>query len=121
MTTVPVANEDQDSVSLLRERIARLEERYIGAERALNLTRDALEVRLESMNEFRSQLEKERGGYLSRDLYEREHTYLSGRISELERARANAVGSVGAYSSIGDFVKLVLVGLIAAIVAHFWR
>ena len=59
-------------------------------ERALEIAHRGMEKRLEGMNEFRAQLEKQAGTFVDR----RAHEVVEGRLNVLEQANANLVGRV---------------------------
>src|ERR1035441_4420028 len=44
---------------------------------ALSIIKNATDLRLESMNELRKQIETERGSFVARELYDREHSHRS--------------------------------------------
>jgi hypothetical protein len=71
-----------------------------GDKEALKIYAEDMDRRLDAHNKFREQIERERGEYLTRDLYDREHTGLDDRIKELEVSRGNQVGKSAAYASI---------------------
>lgn len=83
---------------------------------ARTLAVEDINRRLEDMNQFRAQLNKERGDYLLRHDYEREHSALADRVKELEIARGEQSGKAAAYASLAG-----LVGIGAGIVLHFWK
>ena len=84
--------------------------------------REALEMRLEAMNEFRKQLERERSGFLTQDKYDVKHEALERvvisriefaekRVMELEKMVANMKGrSAAIISALG--IGLVILQLI---------
>ena len=71
----------------------------------------SLEQRLESMNEFRAQLDKQAGTFINRA----EHDHLCERVSDLERNRARLEGR----SSLS--VVLAVMGVIVSILALLER
>ncbi len=75
---------------------------------ALGLAREAIEHRLEGMNELREQITSERGSYVSRVEYEAKHDTLVNRVNELEKARSNVEGRMWALGSIVIIVELAL-------------
>jgi hypothetical protein len=78
-------------------------------------TKENLELRLESMNQFRSQITEERGTMLSRETYETRHVDLERRISLIETGLANIRGRSAATSAALG-VGLVILQL----VMHFF-
>ena len=75
-----------------------------------------LERRLEEMNNFREQINQERGDYLRRDMYDRENAALSDRVKSLEIVRGEQSGKAAAYASMVGFVVVIV-----QVVLHFWR
>jgi len=75
-----------------------------------------LERRLEEMNNFREQINQERGDYLRRDMYDRENAALSDRVKSLEIVRGEQSGKAAAYASMIGFVVVLV-----QVVLHFWK
>jgi len=75
-----------------------------------------LERRLEEMNNFREQINQERGDYLRRDMYDRENAALSDRVKSLEIVRGEQSGKAAAYASMIGFVVVIV-----QVVLHFWK
>jgi hypothetical protein len=75
-----------------------------------------LERRLEEMNNFRAQINQERGDYLRRDMYDRENAALSDRVKSLEIVRGEQSGKAAAYASMVGFVVVLV-----QVVLHFWQ
>jgi len=75
-----------------------------------------LERRLEEMNNFREQINQERGDYLRRDMYDRENAALSDRVKSLEIVRGEQSGKAAAYASMVGFVVVIV-----QVVLHFWK
>ena len=62
---------------------------------ALNAAKEATDKRLESMNELRKQIDTERGTFVTRELYDREHRRLLDDIASLSKSRDSASGEKG--------------------------
>ena len=96
-------------------------------QRARDLAFIEINRRLDDMNELRRQIEIERGTYVRREVYDREHNAMrdlfnsrldmmrdadDGRLKELENAKSNADGrmwGIGAmYAFLAVIVNLVL-------------
>ena len=77
---------------------------------------EVLDYRLEEMNNFRAQINHERGEYLRREMYDREQVALAERVKILEIARGEQTGRTAAYASI-----VALVVIVAQVVLHFWK
>lgn len=106
------------------------EEKHAMEYRAIILARVALDKRLEEMNELRKQIDHERGKYLPRDLYDKEHDAfrdsiytkfdslretLSSRVSLLENSKSNLEGRMWA---IGAMISLIVI--VVNLALHFW-
>jgi len=76
----------------LIERLARLEEKLISAERALTLATSALDKRLDSMNEIREQLTAQANTFLLRDTFDYKHAILQKQVDYLRLAEAKIQG-----------------------------
>ena len=77
---------------------------------------EVLDYRLEEMNNFRAQINQERGDYLRRDMYDRENAALSDRVKSLEIMHGEQSGRAAAYASM-----VALVVIVAQVVLHFWK
>ncbi len=77
---------------------------------------EVLDYRLEELNNFRAQINQERGDYLRRDMYDRENAALSDRVKILEIVRGEQSGRTAAYASM-----VALVVIVAQVVLHFWK
>jgi len=85
---------DDDRVTLREFMLVQLEaveERFAQfirySEDRLSRTEKDLERRLEGMNEFRAQLEKQTRNFVTREYYETKHELIERRITELEKLR----------------------------------
>ena len=67
-----------------------MELRHAAMDKAVALAHGTLEARLESMNQFRAQLERQAGGFVDR----RAHEIVETRLNMLEQAAANLTGRV---------------------------
>lgn len=86
-------------------------------EQAIKVARQALEQRLEGMNEFRAQLTRQAGEFASREMLEARFASLSDRIDGnsdrvqgLELRIAYYVGAAGVLGAIVAVIGQVLVG-----------
>jgi hypothetical protein len=91
-----------------------------GDKEALKVASVDVDRRLEAHNRFREQIEKERGEYLTKELYDREHLSLANRVKELEISRGEQAGKAAAYAATFAFIAALL-GIMAAIVGHYWK
>lgn len=103
-----------EQIAALRERVAALEAQHNSSEESLGITRNELNRRLEEMNQFRAQIGQERGEFVRRDMYDQALALLADRIAALERSKAGALGTIGAYGSI----IALLMGIAALVV--YW-
>ncbi len=101
----------------IKERVSKLEEwrqHHPDIHRLENVARQIaakdIDRRLEAMNELRRQIEEERGVYLTRDLYDREHGTLSGRVRDLElnRGEDKLTPFIGGLRYLGYIAAVVL-------------
>ena len=87
---------------------------------ALVLAREDVNRRLDGMNELREQINRERGQFLSRDLYDREHARLSEemdrRLKVLENRESNLQGRIFATGAIIAFLLSIL-----ALALRLWK
>ncbi len=82
-------------------------------DRALAMARDDVNRRLDGMNELRQQIASERGFYLSRELFDREHSALRDamdmRLKVLENRGSNLDGRLWAVGAVISFVVSAVV------------
>jgi hypothetical protein len=99
------------------EAYARAEDlRHEAGDAKIQKANEVLDYRLEEMNNFRAQINQERGDYLRRDMYDRENAALSDRVKSLEIVHGEQSGRAAAYASM---VGLVVV--LVQVVLHFWK
>jgi hypothetical protein len=91
------------------------DEQWIGHRRehellkeAINRAGQVLETRLETMNEFRNQLNAERGSYLTLAQYEAKHEVATNRITELEKFKSNMEGRFGTWTIVLAIATLLI-------------
>ena len=84
---------------------------------ALDIDKRATDLRLEYMNELRSQINAERGTFVLRELYDRETKRVHELINTLREARA---GHTGEQTELMKFLPWLLAAVVA-IVAHCWK
>lgn len=65
---------------------------------ALRASREALDVRLETMNQFRAQILSERGLMVTKERFDVVHEGLDKRVGVIEAGLANLVGRMAAYA-----------------------
>jgi len=74
------------------------------------LARNTMEARLEKLNELRSEVVRDRGEYVRRDVHSREIEAMNNRLSSLENFRAKSIGVAA--------VLVLFSGTIGAVVAR---
>ena len=79
---------------------------------ALSLAREATDSRLHAMNELRQQIDQERGMYITRELYDREHQRMQEEVANLRTSRDT---STGEKSALERFWPLLLSAAILAV------
>ena len=90
---------------------------------ALEVAKRATDQRLESMNELRKQIDMERGTFISRELYDREHLRIREELTTLRTTQEAAIAnlrtsrdeSVGEKGTLERFWPLLLSAGILAI------
>jgi DNA-binding transcriptional MerR regulator len=82
-----------------------------GTDKALEAAKEELERRLESMNEFREQLEAQSRTFLTREYYESRHTALAQKIDNVDKMQAAAEARSKVYAVVVAATISVLVGL----------
>lgn len=83
---------------------------------AIRTAREAIDRRLDEMNELRSQINSERGNYVQRDFYDEKHNSLKDtldtRLKVLETAWSNMQGRIwmmgAAISAVVVAINLIL-------------
>lgn len=95
---------------LLRELEKRLEMRFMLEHEARDKLEGLLDKRLDEMNQFRAQIDKERTEYMTRQLYEDRHASLIERMNRMETWQSKLVG-VG-------MGLMVLSGILGAVIVR---
>jgi len=107
-------SDPKDSMVSLREYVDTLFRGYKKAHekehellnQSIILARDALDIRLEHMNEFRAQVLSDRGEFVNKDKFDLTHAALINRVSQLER---DAAAFRGRMLGIGSAVTVMLI------------
>jgi hypothetical protein len=97
----------------LREQWEDAHERFHTVDKeALALARREIDRRLDDMNKFREQIDRERGEFLRRDMYDEQHSAMrsetDSRLKLLETNRSNLEGRMWA---MGAVITAIAVGL----------
>jgi hypothetical protein len=87
--------------------------RFAASQRAVDHAMSALDYRLESMNEFRSQIQTERTGYATKESLEE----LRKRVETMERGRATGDGRFWALG-IGITVTIAAITAVITVVVR---
>lgn len=87
--------------------------RFDAQQMALDLAKKEMDRRLEAMNEFRAQLEKQANTFLTTERYESCHGRLVDQITFLEKAQVAAEARGKVYATIVAAVISLLVGVVA--------
>lgn len=106
------------------------EDRHRAELEALKVARGEVDRRLDDMNDLRRQIEAERGKYLLRDLYDKEHDAMRDtfharldtvresadlRLKSLESTKSNLEGRLWAIGAMIGFVVIVI-----NLALHYW-
>ena len=92
---------------------ARLFERFVTLETEVREYRSAQDLRLGKLNELREQVLSDRAQFLSVAVYQVQHGTLLDKLEDLRSAQTRIVGA--------GTVLVPLMGMVGAIVGHFWR
>ncbi len=84
------------------------------SERANEKAKEVMEIRLEGMNEFRSQIDKERTSYATKEMVEREVRLAGARIKRLEMSNSFSSGRMW-MAMAGFAIVPTIISLIAFI------
>ena len=106
-------NEEIKHERELREQWQDAHERFHTLDKqALELARREVDRRLEEMNKFRDQIERERGEFMRRDMYDEQHGAMRSetdtRLKTLEQSKSNLEGRLWA---MGAGITTIAVGL----------
>lgn len=101
-----------DSVSLKEY----LESRINGVEKATTVAAASMEKRLESMNEFRSQLKDQTATFLTKEYYEMNHKVVQDQVDVLRLSKAELAGKASQSSVTVAFI-ISAIGIIFSIIS----
>ncbi len=95
---------------------------------ALNKASQAIDGRLEGMNQLRDQINTERSSYVSRAGYDERYRAIDDRINQLREFVAQTIGAEKAKANVGDNTRaniaiMISVGsvIIGLMVRLFWK
>lgn len=83
-----------------------------GDQRALDLAKSTIDYRLAAMNELREQISKERGNYITREIYDKSMESLEKRVQALELFSANIQGRIWMFAFLTTAITSVVVIII---------
>jgi hypothetical protein len=92
------------------EKIARLEEKLIASEKALNVANESMQSRLATMNEFRDQLKDQAARFVTRDELMLLIKPICEDIQDLRESRAMLEGKAN-QSSVNKVMLVAIIGL----------
>ena len=75
---------------------------------ALALANAAIAAKLHDMNELRKQIDTERGTFITREFYDREHQRIREEISDLRSSRDTSSGEKGLLEQLWPFILAAL-------------
>ena len=113
--TQQLAQEVKDVAQEVKHLKELMELRFSNLDEAISVARERVDDRLEGMNELREQIQNERGQYLTRDSYDREHKALEIRVGALELQNSKWTGSLW---MLGAALSAVVV--IVNVLLKFW-
>jgi len=93
---------------LLVERDGRMDDRFGAFKEAISKADTSLTIRLEQMNQFRSQITQERGTYVTREFIDEQAKAGNDRLSRLEAWQGKVIGGLMVVAAIGvaNFVEV---------------
>lgn len=98
MTDVPLKEYLEGRISAMETQDAAQWEshrrEHVLLKEAIDVAYSVLNGRLEGMNEFRGQINAERGDYVVKTVYEERHDRMTERLSELEKYKSNMDGKL---------------------------
>lgn len=107
---------EEDGVSLKEHLESRCDLRMESMDKAITLAKQALDTRLDQMNEIRSAMKEQASQYITRH----EHDFLVSDIQSLKESRAELRGKASQTSVIIGYVFSFL-GLLIATISLFHR
>ena len=107
---LPLIKEIKSIKLLINEREKQVNIRFDNIDKALVLARDQLDLRLESMNEIRAQLERQANTFISDDKFES----LSEKVNSIDKIVNMRQGS----SKWSDHIVTVLIGIAVVIIIY---
>jgi hypothetical protein len=89
----------------IREKIIRLEERLTASDLAIKIAREEIDRRLSDMNELRSQINSERGIYITRQEFNAEFKIISNEIYALQKFMWMIAGGLAVLEIVLRYMK----------------
>jgi hypothetical protein len=107
-------------LELLDERKAEFNTRFESMDRAINVATEALDKRLDSMNEFRNALKDQTATFITKSDYQSKHDELVKQIEDLKLSRATMEGKAD-QNSVNIAYIITFIGLIISIISLLLR
>ena len=92
----------------------RMAERFNGQDKAIGIANSAMDKRLESMNEFRSQLKDQTGTFLTREAYDARHQILQNQVDDLRLSKAELSGKAS-QSAVNVSMWIAILGILLSV------
>jgi len=89
-----------------------------GQELALTLAKSEVDRRLEDMNNFREDMRKMQGQFLTREEYEGKHALIQQQVDDLRIIAAKIEGKASSWAVIGAYT-ISIIGIIIALLHLF--
>ena len=106
--------------TIMRELMKANDEKFRMIEKATDLATENLRVRLDGLNEWRSQNRDERDQYLSKAVYEGKHELLQTQVDELKLNAAKLEGKAD-QKAVNFLTIMAIIGLALSVVGLFQR
>ena len=97
-----------------------LESRIVAVEKAIDVASEAMLLRLESMNEFRSTLKDQAGHFVTRDELETKLSFISEQLKDLQLTRAKMNGKASQKEALAILV-IAMAGLLLSALSLWLR
>lgn len=93
-------------------------EKFKSSENALNLARESMEKRLDTMNEFRDALKDASASFMRKEEYESKHALLQNQVDDL-RMFKSALDAKANQSAVNIAFLISVLGLLMGIISFF--
>jgi len=89
--------------AVMQSEVKRLETCIESVEKAIDVAKEVNDLRLEAMNRFREQQEKERNTFIRQDVYEQKHQALDEKIDGIDKKQSGT-------DALAKLILLLLAG-----------